>query len=297
MPASLPSVSFEFAPEARCRLIESYGKLPLRFEANDGQTDERVKILARGRGYMLFLISDEAVFSLHKPSPVSPQLSADRNLKFDTGNSWIGDGASAISGLPSLLPKRESLALPLHHPESSVDPSPRPGTPRPEPAVLRMKLVGANPDVKVTGVDLLPGKSNYFIGNHPKAWRTNVSNYARVKYEGVYPGIDLVYYGNHRQLEYDLVVSPGADPQTIRFADAGNSKLEIRNWKIETRTSTIGICLRTPNSKLRIPRLSASTRTAAWSSRPTPATAGDKPWASARGRAPAPAFLKSVLHS
>ncbi len=58
-----------------------------------------------------------------------------------------------------------------------------------------MILVGANPKSKVTGLDELPGKSNYFIGNDPKKWRTKVSTYAKVKYEGVYPGIDLVYYG------------------------------------------------------------------------------------------------------
>ncbi|HXJ96599.1 MAG TPA: SBBP repeat-containing protein, partial [Terriglobia bacterium] len=68
------------------------------------------------------------------------------------------------------------------------------------------------------GLDELPGKSNYFIGNDPKKWRTNVANYAKVKYEGVYPGIDLVYYGNQRQLEYDFVVAPGADPAAIRLA-------------------------------------------------------------------------------
>ena len=62
--------------------------------------------------------------------------------------------------------------------------------------MLRMQLVGANPQAKVSGLDELPGKSNYFVGNDPKKWRTNVPNYAKVKYEGVYPGVDLVYYGN-----------------------------------------------------------------------------------------------------
>jgi hypothetical protein len=65
-------------------------------------------------------------------------------------------------------------------------------------AVLRMRLAGANAKAKVTGVEELPGKSNYFIGN-PRKWRTNVPNYARVRYAKVYPGVDLVYYGNQRQ--------------------------------------------------------------------------------------------------
>ncbi|HEV2177809.1 MAG TPA: hypothetical protein VGW33_11520 [Terriglobia bacterium] len=78
------------------------------------------------------------------------------------------------------------------------------------PAVLHMQLVGANPQAKVEGTDELPGKSNYFIGNDPKKWRTNVPTYAKVRYQGVYPGVDLVYYGNQGQLEYDFVVAPGA---------------------------------------------------------------------------------------
>jgi len=64
--------------------------------------------------------------------------------------------------------------------------------------VLRMRLVGANPHASVTGLDELPGKSNYFLGNDPKRWRTNVPHYARVRYESIYPSVDLVYYGSQR---------------------------------------------------------------------------------------------------
>jgi hypothetical protein len=89
--------------------------------------------------------------------------------------------------------------------------------------VVRLRLVGANPKAEVSGADELPGKANYFIGNDPKKWRTNVPTYAKVRYENVYPGIDLVYYGNQGgQLEYDFVVAPGADPGAISLAvDAG----------------------------------------------------------------------------
>jgi hypothetical protein len=84
-------------------------------------------------------------------------------------------------------------------------------------ATLRMKLVKANPAPKVTGEEELPGKSNYFIGNDAKKWRSNVPTYSNVKYEEIYSGIDLVYYGNQRQLEYDFVVAPGANPRRIQF--------------------------------------------------------------------------------
>ena len=91
--------------------------------------------------------------------------------------------------------------------------------------VLRMKLRNANPAAKVTGVNELAGKSNYFIGNDPAKWRTDVPTYAKVKYEGIYSGIDLVYYGNQRQLEYDFIVSPGANPRRIQFDVRGAKRI------------------------------------------------------------------------
>ena len=79
-------------------------------------------------------------------------------------------------------------------------------------AVVRMRLAGANAHARARGLDRLPGKSHYFTGNNPAQWRTNIAQYARVWFEEVYPGISLVYYGTQRQLEYDFVVAPGADP-------------------------------------------------------------------------------------
>src|SRR5262249_25691982 len=75
--------------------------------------------------------------------------------------------------------------------------------------------------------DELAAKSNYFIGNDPKKWHTNVSNYAKVKYEAVYPGVDVVYYGNQRRLEYDFVVAPGVDPGSIKLSFGGAKRIEI----------------------------------------------------------------------
>ncbi|MGH2360435.1 MAG: SBBP repeat-containing protein [bacterium] len=97
----------------------------------------------------------------------------------------------------------------------------------PDPAVLRMKLVGANPAPQVLGLDELTGRSHYFIGNDSSKWSTNIPRYAKVRYQQVYPGIDLVFYGNLRQLEYDLIVAPGADSQAITLAFEGADKLDI----------------------------------------------------------------------
>ena len=90
-----------------------------------------------------------------------------------------------------------------------------------------MKLVGGNPNPQIKGLDELPGKVNYFRGKDPKQWQTNIPTYAKTKYEKVYPGIDLVYYGNQRQLEYDFIVAPGADPKAMRLSFEGADKATI----------------------------------------------------------------------
>jgi len=172
-------------PKAQARILDSYGKLPLSFEVNHGQADARVKFLSRTGGYTLFLTGDEAVLTL-------------RGGKADTNKAKIAG---------------------IAHPLKSGMAVPRAG------GVLRMKLRHANPAAKVTGADELAGTSNYFIGNDPAKWRSNVPTYAKVKYEGIYPGIDLVYYGNQRQLEYDFIVAPGADPRRIEFDVRGAKRI------------------------------------------------------------------------
>jgi hypothetical protein len=167
-PVASPGISSatETSPadaKAQAAILDRYGKLPLSFEANHGQTDPRVKFLSRTSKYTLFLTVDEAVFTLR------------------------GDQAA--------------------------------------PGVLRMKLHHANSAPSVIGVEELAGKSNYFVGSDPANWRTNNPTYAEVKYEGVYPGIDLVYYGNQRQLEYDFIVAPGADPRQIAFDVTGSKRI------------------------------------------------------------------------
>ena len=95
------------------------------------------------------------------------------------------------------------------------------------PTLIRMQVLGSNPDSRGLGVNELSGRSHYFIGDNPKSWHREVRNYARVKYEDVYPGVDLVYHGNQTQLEYDFIVAPGADPEMIRLGFQGIDSLEV----------------------------------------------------------------------
>jgi hypothetical protein len=197
------------------RLVETYDRLPLAFEANRGQTDRQVKFLARGPGYTLFLTGEEAVLALRGERQESPVKGQKTNADQAFAASLVTCPSTSL-GAVSLSKGRSSLA----------------------PAIVRLKLVGGDSNAKVVGLDELPGKSNYFLGNDPTEWRANVPNYGKVKYEGVYPGIDLVYYGNQRRLEYDFVVAPGADPRAIRFAvETGNSKLEAGKWEAKDRNS------------------------------------------------------------
>jgi len=167
----------------------AYGKLPLSFEENQGQTAREVRYVSHGSGYELFLTPQEAVLALQ------PNVPCDLS--------------------------------PLHRTATLRSPrkTPRAG----QVTAIRMRLEGANPDAQIAGMDQLPGRTNYFIGNDPKNWHTDVPSYARVKYEGVYPGVDLVFYGNQRRLEYDFVVAPGADPKSIAMKVDGARKVRINS--------------------------------------------------------------------
>lgn len=180
------AISTEYDRQTQASAHEAYGKLPLSFEINQGQTDPQVKFLSRGSGYNLFLTSTEAIFALKRPA-------AHRARYTSLAEERLAANQTA-------------------------------GTP---PTILSMKMLGANRDSEVTGLDELPGKSNYFIGDDPKKWRANIPSYSRAHYRDVYPGVSLIYYGNQRQLEYDYVLAPGADPGVIKLAFEGAQKMSL----------------------------------------------------------------------
>ena len=184
VPHNFAPASAELLPQSvenniaqKQKIAEEYGKLPLHFEPNLGQTDEQVKFMARGAGYALFLTATEAVLSLEK------------NEKDKT---------------------------------------------KAKRAVVRMQIEGANSAPESNGLDETAGKTNYFIGNDPEKWQTDVPNYEKVKYSKIYDGVDLVYYGNNQRLEYDFVVAPNADPDQIKLKFDG-----IKNAEIEKQTGDL----------------------------------------------------------
>jgi len=170
---------------ARSRVNETYGKLPLSFEANQGQTDPQVKFLARGSGYTLYLTSEEMVLALSR----SALLKTSRPASL-----WSH-------------PREPEVAAP--------------------PQVVRIRFLGGNRNVEVSGLKPLPGRSHYFIGNDPKQWHTNVPHYTKVRYKNVYPGVDIVFYGSERELEFDVVVAPRANPKSVKLGFQGTEAFKI----------------------------------------------------------------------
>ena len=146
-----------------------FASRPLAFELNAGQSDARVRFLARGCGGTAFIT--------------------------DTGMVL-----AAPAGALTIRPVTSSSAV-------------------------------------AEGVDELAGKANYFLGNEPANWRTNLPTYSCVRQSGVWPGIDLVWHGSDAgRLEYDFIVAPGADPSVIcvEFAGADDVTIDARGALVAT---------------------------------------------------------------
>ncbi|RMD69967.1 MAG: hypothetical protein D6819_05500, partial [Gammaproteobacteria bacterium] len=162
----------------------------MHFEPNRGQTAEEVKFLARGAGYGLFITPRELVLALRH------------------GTTEAQDPKAKKTRQPSRLKNKATAKAP-------------------QGAVLRLGFIDANPSPRIEGLDPLSGRSNYFLGKDPSKWRTGIPHYRRVRVKDLWPGIDLVLYGNPQQLEYDFIVAPGADPDRIRLAVTGAEDLTV----------------------------------------------------------------------
>ena len=175
-------------------VLASFSRGPLLFDENAGQADPAVKFLARSSEYQLFLTTDGATLVRSRPAQ-SPRAGATEP------SAGVDDPRHVVSS------------------EARDDAS--------GAGLLRMRLLGADPRVRIAGLDEQPGKVHYFQGSDPATWLTTVSMFARVRYAQVYPGVDLVFYGRDGQLEYDFVVAPGINPATIALAFDGAEHFSI----------------------------------------------------------------------
>jgi hypothetical protein len=170
------------------RALAGYGRLPLTFEVNEGQTDGAVKYLARGRGYTLFLTSTESVLSL---------AGGERETVRKKG---LG-----TSRKPQTYPRLTASAK----------------------GVVRMQMLNADPNPRLTASELQPGISNYLLGRDRRRWHTGVRQWGRVGYDNVYPGINLFFHGEQRLLEFDFVLAPGADASLIELRFGGADAIKV----------------------------------------------------------------------
>ncbi len=178
---------------------QNYGQAPLLFEANKGQSDSQVQFLSHGNGYSAYLTSGSMVLTL-RPTEVTP--APETAVSPVVGGQ--GGGHFSVRQLEAAARARKSAS-----------------------ATFAVNLLGGNANPQVVGEVPLPTKANYFIGRDPKKWRTNIPTYARVRYRNVYPGIDLVYYGNNRSMEYDFDLAADADPAQIQFEVNGADALNL----------------------------------------------------------------------
>ena len=172
-------------------IAKNYGEIPLSFEMNQGQASSEVRFSSRGPGYSLYLRKFDAVLALTKTDIAAfterPAQAAAHKL----------DGARHASRMPG-----------------KID-------------AVRMEIVGGYSGTRISGINSLSGSANYLIGDDPRNWHVGVPTYGQVRYSDIYPGVDLVYYGNQRQLEYDFVVAPTANPKSIRLRFSGVSSIYI----------------------------------------------------------------------
>jgi len=234
---AVTSVGVLWAPGAVRAQVTSVPleRLQLAFERNVGRYDKRVQFVTRTRGATIFLTQNEMVMVL-RGKPRGKRTEAE------------GPRSNAVSPSPRLRGE---------------------GRGEGRTTVVRMKLIGASDKVAATGLQKRPGIVNYLIGNNPTQWHTSVPTFARAKLAGVYPRIDVVYYGREARaerrepetdgrrslsapgsqlsaLEYDFIVKPGADPKRIRLAFEGADDMRICDGHIVLTTPAGDVRLKRP---------------------------------------------------
>lgn len=188
--------------------IQGYPETPLYFTLNAGQTDSQVRFTARTPGCDLFLASSGPTLVLNRETEAS-----------------VANRAAA----KSVVFKRTDNG-------SEMEPVER------EYHALKLRFQGANDNPTLSGEDELSWKSNYFIGNDSSQWKTDVPNYAKVRCHDLYPGVDMVYYGQKNRLKYDLVVQPGEDISKIALSYEGATGITVNekgDLEIDTPVGTV----------------------------------------------------------
>jgi len=180
--------------KAKAMMHAHYGKLPLYFIQNDGQINEKVRFYEKGSGHAMYFTKQEIYLS----------LTSDQ-------------GSGNCENTPLTPPAREEKKRAFV--KSKIQ--------NPQSAIVRLIPLNASKDTEIITEGLQKGKVNYLIGNDPEKWKTNIPTYQDVIYKDIYKNIDMKFYGNNHQLEYDIIVKPGANPSHIKLAYEGIEDLRV----------------------------------------------------------------------
>lgn len=157
-------------------------------------------------------------------------------IVFEPNRGQTEDGTSFLSRTSAYAvfvhPEKVVLAIPMSSDNEGVGR---------QPSLVALELLSSNENAELEGLDPQPGKSNYFIGQQRTKWISGIPHYGKVRLKSVYPGIDLVYYGNDGELEYDFILSPLADPGKLNFRVTGaETELDSDgNLLVKTGSGTI----------------------------------------------------------
>ena len=148
----------------------------------------------------------------------------DAPVGFEANGGQESPETRFVLHLGAWTAKLSDSGLDLYGPEASAALR---ATARQQHGMVGFRLIDANPRPRITGESRLPGVVNYAIGPDARSWHKGVPVYARVRYAGIYPGIDVLFHVAGGQLEYDFEVAPRSDPSRIRLAIAGQAPATV----------------------------------------------------------------------
>jgi hypothetical protein len=178
-------------------VIRNLNRMPLAFTENQGQFGEQIRFRSNAPGASFFFLTNEVTYQFTR--------------RYQDEDDYLQLGKWGIDASQSSFEPGENSGL-----GSKV-----------EHFYVKAKFIGANHKPEIAGEGLMDYKCNYFIGNDPSKWRTDVPDYSAVRYSDIYPGMDLRYYGDGRSLKYDFIVKPGADPSCIEIEYDGVNSISV----------------------------------------------------------------------
>ena len=181
-----------FAADQNHLAMQKMNMMPLSFTQNNGQWADSILFRANAGGATMWFTDGGVYYQFTRRVLKSEEI-------------YVGAGFPGPND-------------PIHQRDDSL-----------ETMLIKATFVGANPNPQMHGEGLMEYKCNYFFGNDSTKWRTDVPNYQAIVFENIYAGIDLKYYGDGRKMEYDFVVSPGADPNQICVKYDGAKSLAVND--------------------------------------------------------------------